>query len=121
LTYQERNDSKVCPYIETRLSIETRVASLEKEVSRLCKEASNYSAILEQNLKQIYDKLEKINDNVINLSNKNSIQDKDITFLQDELRERRNLNRWTADKVVAVLSSILSPILVAVILSKLIK
>ncbi|MCS7241834.1 hypothetical protein [Candidatus Caldatribacterium sp.] len=114
-------ESRECPYTETRLAFNTRLTALEKEVAGLCQELSEYRKEWRESLRDITERLEDISATLTTLSTRNSIQDKDIHFIQEELKEKRVLNRWTADKVITILSSIFSPVLVSVLVYYLLK
>jgi Mg2+ and Co2+ transporter CorA len=110
-------DNKECPYIETRLEINNRIKGIEKDLTTISSEVKVINAHLNNITKEMNEKIERILDCLNTMTTRNGIQDRDINTIMEELRERKNLNRWTADKVITILTSILSPLLVALLLA----
>ena len=110
-------ENKECPYVETRLEITTKIKTLEKDMVKVSDDICDIRKRIEIFNEEINEKVERVLDCLNNITSRNGIQDRDINMIMEEIKERKNLNRWTADKVITILTSILSPLLVALLLA----
>ncbi len=113
-------ESRECPYTETRLSVNTRITTLETNFQNLCRDLWEQREELRQEIHKLAERIEKIGETVSALYTKNNIQDNTINSIQTAIKEKEMVNRWTIDKIITIISSILSPIIVSLIVSSVI-